>query len=73
MVAGGIDIEVNTSNERITRVDFYIDMVYKATDSTLPYSWRWDQKGSGKKVITAIAYDDVGTEYFARLLVEKLF
>lgn len=73
LVFGGIDIEVNTSNEKITHVDFYIDSVYKGTDTTSPYSWRWHEKGSGKKAILVAAGDDLGNEYFASLWVLKVF
>lgn len=73
MVFGAIDIEVNTSNEKVTHVDFYIDQVYKGTSSTPPFSWRWDEKGSGKISIRAVAGDDFGNEYSARLVVVKVF
>ncbi len=73
MVFGVIDIEVNTSNENVTHVDFYIDTVYEGTDTTPPFSWRWDEKGSGKKSIRAVAGDDFGNEYSARLVVLKVF
>ncbi len=73
MVLGDIDIEVNTSNENVTHVDFYIDKVYKGTDVTPPFSWRWDEKGSGKISIRAVACDDFDNEYSARLVVLKVF
>ena len=71
MVFGAIDIEVNTSNSKVTSVDFYIDNVYKSTDTSPPYTWRWDEKGSGEKTITAVARDESGHEYLARLKVHK--
>jgi hypothetical protein len=73
MVFGSIDIVVHTSNERITYVDFYIDSVYKSTDTSPPYVWRWNEPGSGEKVITAIASDDEGNHYEARMTVLKYF
>lgn len=73
MVCGPVDIEVNTSNENITHVDFYIDSIYKITVTAPPYSWRWDEKGSGKKAIRAVAGDDMGNEYIARLTILKVF
>jgi hypothetical protein len=71
MVFGAIDIEVNTSNDKVTSVDFYIDNVYKATDTSPPFTWRWDERGSGEKTITAVARDESNHEYFARLTVHK--
>ncbi len=73
MIIGNIDIIVNTANEHITRVDFYIDSVYKATDTTPPYVWRWEEPCFGKKLITAIASDDIGNSYQARIKVMKYF
>jgi hypothetical protein len=71
IIFGNIDIEVITYNELIAHVDFYIDNVYRATDSTLPFSWRWDEPGSGRKVIKVIACDDVGNEYSSAIIVWK--
>lgn len=73
LIIGQIDVVVNTSNEQITRVDFYIDSVYKSTDTTPPYVWRWDDQCSGKKVISAVALDDVGNHYESRITVVKYF
>jgi len=73
VIIGQIDVVVNTSNEHITRVDFYIDSVYKSTDTTPPYVWRWDDRCSGKKVISAVASDDVGNHYESRSTVVKYF
>ncbi len=73
MVFGDIDIEVNTSNENVTHVDFYIDNVYMGTDTTPPFGWRWDEKDPGKKSIRAVAGDDFGNEYSTRLMVLKIF
>lgn len=73
VVVGSLDIEVSTENEMITRVDFYIDGVYKANDTTPPYTWRWNERGSGKKVIKAVACDDEGNEYSSKITVLKLF
>jgi hypothetical protein len=73
VVIGPIDIEVTTENKNITSVDFYIDAVYKATDTTMPYSWRWSERGSGKKVITVVARQDDGNFYSSRISVKKFF
>jgi len=73
VVFGPIDIEVSTENERITRVDFYIDTVYKATDTTPPYTWYWNERDFGKKVITAVACDEDGNQYSTKITISKFF
>jgi cell wall-associated NlpC family hydrolase len=72
-VIGAIDIEVSTANEWATKVDFYIDSVYKATDTTPPYVWRWNERAFGDKTITAIVSDDLGDHYSAQITVHKIF
>jgi hypothetical protein len=73
VVIGFLDIEVTTENENITSVDFYIDAVFKATDTTPPYMWSWNERGSGKKVITAVARQDDGNHYSSKITVWKFF
>lgn len=73
VVIGPLDIMVTTENENITSVDFYIDAVYKATDTTPPYIWRWTERGSGKKIITAVARQDDGSHYSSKISVWKFF
>lgn len=73
IVFGSIDIEVVTYNTMITKVDFYIDNQYKATDTTVPYSWTWYERGSGKKVLKAVACDDNGKFYSSQITVQKYF
>jgi len=73
IVFGSIDIEVVTYNNMITKVDFYIDNVYKATDTTVPYSWTWNERELGKKVIKAVAYDDNGNQYSSMITIQKYF
>jgi len=57
----------------ITRVDFYIDGIYRGNDTTIPYKWTWDERVSGKKVIMAVACDDFGNQYFTNITVTKIF
>jgi hypothetical protein len=73
LIFGKIDIEVVTLNENITRVDFYIDNTYKASDTTKPYKWTWDERVSGEKVIKAVACDDFGNQYSTNITVKKFF
>jgi hypothetical protein len=71
-VIGPIDIIATTENENITRADFYIDDVYKATDTTPPYTWRWVEIGSGERVIKVMMSDDFGHQYSSKITVRKL-
>jgi hypothetical protein len=73
VVIGPLDIEVTTENENITSVDFYIDGIYKATDTTPPYTWGWTERGSGKKVITVVGRQDNGNHYSSKITVWKFF
>jgi hypothetical protein len=73
IIIGVVDIEVSTENALVTRVDFYIDGTYKATDTTPPYSWQWNERGFGKKSIRAVAYDDEGNHYPTTIAVWKIF
>ncbi len=71
-VIGPIDVIASTENELITKVDFYIDNIYKATDTEPPYTWRWDEQGSGEKVIKIVMFDDVGNQYSSKVTIRKL-
>ncbi len=71
IVIGSLDVTVSTENEMITSVDFFIDTVYKATDTTPPYIWNWNERGSGKTTILAVANDDAGNHYSSKMSVYK--
>jgi len=73
VVIGPLEIEVTTENENVTSVDFYIDEIYKSTDVTPPYRWSWTERGSGKKMITAVARQDDGSHYSSKISVYKFF
>ncbi|HSH31537.1 MAG TPA: Ig-like domain-containing protein, partial [Candidatus Saccharimonadales bacterium] len=51
-----------TDNVRVAKVDFLVDGVLKATDSTSPYSFVWDTKtaSNGSRSLTTKAYDAAG-------------
>ncbi len=72
-VVGPIDIIATTENELITKADFYIDNVYKTTDIASPYTWYWNERGSGEHVIKVIMYDDAGNHYSSKITVKKIF
>jgi cell wall-associated NlpC family hydrolase len=71
IIFGDIDVEAVTYNNRVTRMDFYIDDIYQASDNTAPYIWNWNEKVSGKKVIKAVACDDDGNQYYTAITVCK--
>ncbi len=73
IIIGEIDIEVSTMNERITRVDFYINGTFRGTDATEPYRWAWSERCFGKRSIMTVAYDDIGNQYEATIGVWKFF
>lgn len=49
-------------NVGISQVDFYIDNVLVATDTTYPFTWNWDTTGynAGSHTMKAIARDTAG-------------
>jgi cell wall-associated NlpC family hydrolase len=73
IILGDITIEAVTYNENVTHMDFYIDNVYKATETSKPYMWTWNEKTAGRKVIKTIAYDDKGDQYSTVITVWKIF
>ena len=73
IILGDITIEAVTYNENVTRMDFYIDNVYKATETSKPYMWTWSEHITGRKVIKAVAYDNKGNQYSTMITVWKIF
>jgi cell wall-associated NlpC family hydrolase len=73
IVYGNIDIEVITQNDLIIRMDLYIDGEYEGTDTTVPFAWRWNERRSGRSLITAVAYDAEGNHYSTSIAVQKYF
>ena len=70
MIIGGIDIEVDAYDEDGTdRVEFYIDKKLKSTDTTEPYTWMWDERAFGFRMIEVKAYDNADNSNTARIRV----
>lgn len=46
----------------VTRVEFYIDNVLRATRTAAPYIWRWNttQASAGQHTVRVVAYNDAG-------------
>ncbi|MDD5687961.1 MAG: Ig-like domain-containing protein [Elusimicrobia bacterium] len=59
-VSGNVNVTVSASDDNgVTQVSFYIDNVFKSTDSVTPYSWSWNTTGysNGSHIIKVIATD----------------
>ena len=70
IIIGGIDIEVAAyDKEGIDRVEFYIGKKLKATDTTEPYTWTWDERAFGSRMIEVKAYDNAGNSNTAKIRV----
>ena len=53
------------------KVEFYIDDVLKATVTSQPYNWTWNDKTFGKHTIKVVAYDNEGNSAMKELEVWK--
>lgn len=71
-----ITIKANASDDKgVTKVEFYIDNVFKGTDTGPPYEWSWDttKYTSGAHTIKARAYDTINqtAEHTIRVTVDQ--
>ena len=55
------------------KVEFYIDDILKATVTSKPFNWTWDEITIGKHTIKVIAYDDEGNSTSDEITVWKFF
>jgi subtilisin family serine protease len=63
IVSGTITVTANASdNVGVTKVDFYVDGILRATDTSSPYSFAWDTTtaSNGAHTLKAIASDAAG-------------
>jgi hypothetical protein len=72
VIVGGITVEAVTYNENVTRIDFYVDNVFKSTDTSKPYQWTYSERVTGRKVIKAVSHDSEGNQYSATITVIKI-
>ena len=77
-IIGSITIEAEIEDSwhgpsEAEKVEFYIDGVLKATDTSEPYNWTWDQKTFGRHIIKVVAYDFEGHSVSKEREVYKLF
>ena len=74
IIIGRITIDAEAYDEDgIDRVEFYIDNKLKATDSTEPYGWTWNEFAVGKHTIKVVAYDNAENIAIDDIEVWKLF
>lgn len=61
-IIGPITVEVNASDSDgiVKKVEFYVDNTLEYSDTTAPFTWRWNSRAFGFKVIRVVAYDDQG-------------
>ena len=62
-VSGAVAVKVAASDaSSISRVEFYVDRVYKAVDKAAPYTWKWNVNGLkvGLHTLTVRAYNASG-------------
>ena len=76
LIIGKIDIEVDAPDclYGIDKIEFYVNDELKATDSTEPYSWTWDeQEILFLYKVKVIAYDNEGNSAEDDINVWKIF
>src|SRR5262245_54335995 len=67
MLAATVNVTASASdNVGVTKVEFYVDGVLQATDTSAPYAWSWNTFGTsnGAHTVTSRAYDaasNIGT------------
>lgn len=62
-VSGTVAVTANATDDvGVSRVDFSLDGVFQASDSTAPYVWNWNTAGAanGSHTLGATAYDAAG-------------
>ncbi len=62
-VSGTVSVAASASdNVGVTQVEFYLDAVLQATDTTAPYNWSWNTTttANGAHSLTSKAYDAAG-------------
>ena len=69
-----IIVNANDSTSGVNRVEFYIDDELEASDSSVPYSWKWTKLNLfSSHIIKTVAYDDAGNSANDQIMVRKFF
>jgi hypothetical protein len=74
-IVGPIDVEVDASDDEyeIEKVEFYVDDVFQANDSSEPYVWRWDKLMFFKHTLKAVVFNSKGNVGVEEIVVSKFF
>jgi len=75
LIIGPIDVEVDTSDDEygIEKVEFYVDDVYQANDTSEPYSWKWNKLMFFKHTLKAVVFNSNGNVGVEEIVVSKFF
>ena len=69
-----IIVNANDSTSGVNRVEFYIDDELEASDSSVPYSWKWTKLNLfSSHIIKTVVYDDAGNSISDEIIVRKFF
>jgi PKD repeat protein len=74
-IIGPIEIIADViAYDAITKVEFYLDNELKQIDSTVPYSWQWNEKTtSGRHTLTVYVFDRSGRIGIDQQILGKIF
>jgi len=75
LIIGPIDVEVDASDDEydIERVEFYVDGNLLGTDTTVPYSWRWNKLTSFRHSLKVVVFNSNGNVGIEKKTVWKFF
>jgi len=78
VVVGSVDVEAFVHNYfylpvEVSKVEFYVDNVLKATVDSEPYVWNWNDITFGRHAVKVVAYDSIGNSASDEITVRKLF
>jgi len=74
LIIGSIDIEAQATDTEsgVNHVEFYIDNILKANDTTPPYVWTWSTPAYLFHKIKVVAVDNAGNSAYAEIKVIRL-
>ena len=75
LIIGKLNITINADDDKsgIDYVEIYINSDKRLKDSSIPFSWLWDEKCFGKYIIKAEAVDKCGNKNCDEITVWKFF
>lgn len=77
IVIGAVNVEVDTGNTSIDKVEFYVDNELKENDTTTPYEWIWNERMIVPPIhsLKVVGYDndvEVGSDEIGLLFINPL-